>query len=112
MAFVLVPLRGVEPVQDYFLKTGHRYSKVGVVGTRVVEEVSGMVDERAPFGRPRGAPLPEQGRVRLQVGVPVGVARGLYAQAAAERRHLADIVTQALKEYAAAHPPESWSPKD
>lgn len=81
-------------------------------GTEAFEEVSGMVDERAPFGRPRRVPLPQHGAVRLQVRVPVRVARGVYAQAAAERRHLASIVTQALEEYAVAHPPESWSAID
>lgn len=80
--------------------------------TEVVEEVSGMAGERAPFGRPRRVPLPQHGAVRLQVRVPARVARGVYAQAAVERRHLASIVTEALQEYAVAHPPESWSAID
>ena len=71
-----------------------------------------MAGERAPFGRPRRVPLPQQGVVRLQVQVPVQLVRGMYAQAAAERRHLASIVTEALQEYAVAHPPESWSAID
>lgn len=71
-----------------------------------------MAGERAPFGRPRRVPLPQQGVVRLQVQVPVQLVRGVYAQAAAERRHLASIVTEALQEYAVAHPPESWSAID
>ena len=78
-------------------------------GTEVVEQVSGMAGERAPFGRPRRVPLPQHGAVRLQVRVPARVVRGVYAQAEVERRHLASIVTEALQEYAVAHPPESWS---
>ncbi|MFZ2275121.1 hypothetical protein [Corynebacterium variabile] len=71
-----------------------------------------MAGERAPFGRPRRVPLPQQGVVRLQVQVPVQLVRGVYAQAEVERRHLASIVTEALQEYAVAHPPESWSAID
>lgn len=81
-------------------------------GTEVVEQVSGMAGERAPFGRPRRVPLPQHGVVRLQVQVPVQLVRGVYAQAEVERRHLASIVTEALQEYAVAHPPESWSAID
>lgn len=81
-------------------------------GTEVVEQVSGMAGERAPFGRPRRVPLPQQGVVRLQVRVPARLVRGVYAQAEVERRHLASIVTEALQEYAVAHPPESWSAID
>ena len=62
----------------------------------------------APFGRPRKA-LPESGMVRLQVNLPAKVARMVYAQAEAERRHISAIHTQALEEFYDRHPPESWT---
>lgn len=71
-----------------------------------------MASERAPFGRPRSAELPECGMVRIQIRVPARVARLVYGQAAAERRHLTSIVTEALDEHFVEHPPESWSAID
>lgn len=71
-----------------------------------------MVSERAPFGRPRSAELPENGMVRLRISVPAQVARLLYGQASAERRYLTSIVTEALDEHFVEHPPESWSAID
>jgi hypothetical protein len=68
-----------------------------------------MADEHAPFGRPRSTELPESGMVRMQIRVPARVARLVYGQAAAERRHLTSIVTEALDDHFVTHSPESWS---
>lgn len=80
-------------------------------GQQTMQKGGGMASNStpsAPFGRPRQRPLPESGTVRIQVTLPAVLVNEVYAQAEIERRHLSDIHRQALAEYFANHPPETW----
>lgn len=65
------------------------------------------MSDSAPYGRPRAA-LPKTGTARIQVTLPASMVRAMYDQANAERRPLSSIAGQALTEFYARNPPETW----